>query len=292
MTFTDFRFDDVYSSGGGTGPVNVPVQGIGAWQANPTRGEYYGSDNLLTSMMPVFIGAQNWTEAGDAYGYAFRNFGPGIRWVAHEAVHRWGIELRFRNPRSGQVEDLADRSGHWSKFLHAPAVHPVWPGYSGAPYSESSVMGSYRVWLDNGNGTFTWKEDGYPLPTGLSALDLYVMGMIPPSEVPDTFVLTDVQETNTSRTVRATKVPVRIEDIVAAMGPRVPAADTARKDSGLGFTCCTRMANRHARIYCSALGPSTRQSPSTLPGRRVAKCGWFRQWVLRGSACRYRPAPS
>lgn len=54
-----------------------------------------------------------------------------------------------------------------------------------------------NVWVDNGDGTFTRKEDGYPLPTGLSALDLYVMGMIPPTEVPDTFLLTDVQETHT-----------------------------------------------------------------------------------------------
>ena len=35
-------------------------------------------------------------------------------------------------------------------------------------------------------------------------------------------------------TVRATKVPVRIEDVIAAMGPRVPAADASRKEFRLG----------------------------------------------------------
>ena len=90
------------------------------------------------------------------------------------------------------------------------------------------------VWLDNGDGTFTRAEDGNPLPTGLSALDLYVMGMTPAAEVPETFLLRDVQETSTWGLVRATQVPVRIDDIVAAMGPRVPAADASRKEFRLG----------------------------------------------------------
>ena len=39
----------------------------------------------------------------------------------------------------------------------------------------------------------------------------------------------------------------------------------------------------------SARGPSTRQSPSTLPGRRVAACGWFRRMAPRSSVLRDRP---
>ena len=233
VTFTDFRIDDLYGTGPGSGAINAPVQGIGERQANPRRGEHFGSENLLVTMATVFIGAPNWTETGVSGRRAFGNFAQGVRWVAHEAVHRWGIDLQFRNPRSGRIEPLAPESGHWSNYLHAPAVHPVWPGYSSEPYSESSVMGG-EVWVDNGDGTFTREEDGNPLPTGLSALDLYVMGMIPPNEVPETFILRDVQETDSWDTVSATKVPVRIEDIVAVMGPRVPAAGVSRKEFRLG----------------------------------------------------------
>ena len=235
VTFTDFRMDDLFSSGGGTGPVNAPVQGIGEWQANPTWGERYASDKLLTSMMPVFIGAPNFNETGVSNGRQYRAFSPGIRWIAHEAVHRWAASLSFRHPRTGRIEDLLDDycRCHWSNYLHAPAAYPVWPSYSSEPYSEASVMGG-AVWLDNGDGSFTRVDNSYPLATGLSALDLYVMGMIPPSEVPDTFLLRDVQETDTRDTVRATKVPIRIEDIVAVMGPRVPAAGVSRKEFRLG----------------------------------------------------------
>ena len=235
LPFTDFRADDLWNTGGATGAINAPVRGIGPGQANPTPGERYGSDNLLTATQPVFIGGPNFTEAGVSRERPFRNFGYGIRWIAHEAVHRWAASLRFRNPQSGRTEDLTDEwcRCHWSNWLHAPAVHPVWPSYSSGPYSEASVMGG-AVWLDNGDGTFTREEDGDPLPTGLSALDLYIMGMIPATEVADTFLLRDVQETNTWGRVTATKVPVRIDDIVAAMGPRVPAADASRKEFRLG----------------------------------------------------------
>ena len=91
-----------------------------------------------------------------------------------------------------------------------------------------------NVWVDNGDGTFTRQGNGFPLASGLSALDLYVMGLYAPSEVPDTFILRDVRETDRWDTVEATKVPVRIEDIVSAMGPRLPAASSSRKEFRLG----------------------------------------------------------
>ena len=46
------------------------------------------------------------------------------------------------------------------------------------------------VWQDNYDGTFTQLDDDYYVPaTGWSYLDLYLMGMIAPSEVPDFFIL-------------------------------------------------------------------------------------------------------
>ena len=90
-----------------------------------------------------------------------------------------------------------------------------------------------NVWVDNDDGTFTARGNSYPLATGLSALDLYVMGLIPADRVPDTFVLRDVRKVDWNR-VRATKVPVRIEDVVSAMGPRLPGANASRKEFRLG----------------------------------------------------------
>ena len=232
VLFTDFRIDDVFGHGPGSGAINTGVQGIG-WDFDPNPGHIYGSDSLLVTMSPLFIGGANfWRETGVSEGSAFRNFSEGIWWIAHEATHRWLADLRFRNPHSGQVEAL-NEGGHWYEWLHAPEVYPVWPSFSSERYVGTSVQGG-AVWADNGDGTFTRKDNRGLLATGLSALDLYAMGMIPPDEVPDTFILRAGEGTDPSGTVRATKVPVRIEDIVAAVGPRVPPAETSRKEFRLG----------------------------------------------------------
>ena len=237
VLFTDFRIDDLFGHGGGSGPINAAVQGIGRGRADPNPGHPFGSDSLLVTMMPVFLGGENfWRETGrDENGHPFRNYSEGVSWIAHEATHRWVAHLRFRNPRSGQIEDLAPEGCrcHWSEWLHVPAVHPVWPGFSGERYVEGSVNGG-GVWTDNGDGTFTRQDVWHTKVRGLSALDLYAMGMIPPEEVPDTFILRPAEETFPEGTVRATKVPVRIEDVIAAMGPRVPAAAESRREFRLG----------------------------------------------------------
>ena len=234
LVFTDFRFDDFFNSGPGSGPINAPVQGIGDWQADPRNGSTFGSDSLLVAAWPLYIGGPKSVESGVDGDLEFHGHSIVVWWIAHELIHRWAAHLRFRNPVSGRIESLTNDgcACHWSEWLHAPVRHPVWRGYSDQAYPESSVMGG-RLWEDNGDGTFTRQRRGL-LADGLSDLDLYVMGMIPPEEVRPTFLLRDVSETDRRRVVRATKVPVRIEDVVAAMGPRVPAASGQRKEFRLG----------------------------------------------------------
>ena len=104
------------------------------------------------------------------------------------------------------------------------------------------------VWRDNGDGTFTKQDTGYPRAMGLSDLDLYIMGMIPPEDVRPTFLLRDVVETGTRGVVRATKVPIRIEDIVAALGPRVPSSSEQRKEFKLGVYLLHETGGHRGRI--------------------------------------------
>lgn len=234
--FTDFRFDDIYNTGPATGAINAPVLGIGGRRDNPRRGSDYASDTLLSALSGArYIGGPRWVESGTDDAREFHGHSYGVRHVVHELVHRWAAFLQFKDPASGRLEDLMDESCgcHWSKWLHVPVRYPVWRGYSNQPYSGGSVM-SGGVWQDNGDGTFTEQDTGYPRVMGLSDLDLYVMGMIPPEEVRPTFLLRDVVETGKRGVVRATKVLVRIEDIVAAMGPRVPSASEQRKRFKLG----------------------------------------------------------
>ena len=234
VLFTDFRFDDIFATGPASGPINVPIQGIGDKQTRPRSGSTHRSDNLLSAVSASFIGAPRWAESGVDDAYEFHGHSYGVRHVAHELVHRWSSNLEFRNPQSRNTETLTNgRSSHWSNWLHAPERYPVWSGFANEPYSTASVMGG-SIWQDNGDGTFTEQDKGYPRAMGLSDLDLYAMGMIPPEEVRPTFLLRDAVKTGTRGVFRATKVPVRIEDIVAALGPRVPSASEQRKVFRLG----------------------------------------------------------
>ena len=235
--FTDFRFDDLHNSGPGTAAINVPILGIGDRKANVPNWSKYGSDSLLSAVgNPQFIGGPRYVESGVFNGREFHGHSRGVNYLAHELVHRWAANLRFQDPVTGRIEPLTDDwcRCHWSDWLHQPARHPVWRSFSNQPYLGNSVMGG-RVWQDNGDGTFTKQQPVQAWAEGLSDLDLYVMGMIPPEEVRPTFVLRDVVETDTRGVVRATKVPVRIEDIVAALGPRVPSASEQRKVFKMGF---------------------------------------------------------
>ena len=196
MLFTDFRIDDLFGHGGSSGPVNELIEGLGGGRGDGSRGHLYGSDALLVTQAPLWLGGANfWPETGVSAGRRFRNFAKGVWWIAHESTHRWLVSLRFRNPRTGQIESLTDDGNHWSDWLHAPVVYPVWPSFSSQRYLEISIQGG-GIWMDNGDGTFTRQDNNWPpLANGLSALDLYALGMIPPEEVPDTFILRPAEET-------------------------------------------------------------------------------------------------
>ena len=229
----DFHVDELYAGGAGTGAQNVPIKGIGAFAENPGDGARIGSNRLQTSMAPIYLDGPYLVETTLFGASQYSGFPDGLNYVAHEGVHRWGIGLSFRNPETGLVESLTDEwcRCHWSESLHTPAFFPVGSKYSEDPLPEASVMAGH-VWQDNGDGTFTSLTLLRGLQ-GLSALDLYLMGLLAPEEVPDTFILRDRVWLEGDR-YSATKVPVRIEDIIAVHGPRIPSHETSQKKFVLG----------------------------------------------------------
>jgi hypothetical protein len=69
---------------------------------------------------------------------------------------------------------------------------------------------------------------------GFSALDLYVMGLIGPEEVPDTFLAAKPQ-LRSGQEVWGEKIPVRIQDVIGASGPRRPEVRESQKDFTVGL---------------------------------------------------------
>ncbi|MEM6730139.1 MAG: CARDB domain-containing protein [Myxococcota bacterium] len=94
-------------------------------------------------------------------------------------------------------------------------------------------------WVDNGNGTFTAAE----AQTRFGFYDLYLLGLAAPEEVPPTFLIEPTLGTPFSRSdlpvvgavVEGTRVEVTVDQLIAAMGPRVPSFEDSPKEFRIGF---------------------------------------------------------
>jgi hypothetical protein len=116
---------------------------------------------------------------------------------------------------------------HWPQSISTPVPFP----YS-RPV-EASIMGGVH-WKDNGDGTFTNLANGTMNPaSGFSYLELYLMGFLPASKVPDFFVLRNQRPVGKSpegtAIVASDKVRITIQDVIAHNGPRVPSFEDSPK---------------------------------------------------------------
>lgn len=96
------------------------------------------------------------------------------------------------------------------------------------------------VWQDSFDGTYTQLDDDYYVPaTGWSYLDLYLMGLISPREVPDFFILRNLvsagKDLNGHPIFKADRIKVTIQDVIAAEGPRLPDVDQSQRQFNTGI---------------------------------------------------------
>lgn len=152
-----------------------------------------------------------------------------------EALHNWGATLRVPGD---DPNALLGNPPHWSFWLDA----------GGSPAGGN-------VWKDNGDGTFT-AAPAKRVTLRCSPLDLYVMGLIPASEVPPFGLLESPEPPEGALdwrdgsklsnnafpwtedrplTVKARRRVIRIEDIIAKNGPREPPFGKAPQEWTLGI---------------------------------------------------------
>lgn len=135
--------------------------------------------------------------------------------VIHELGHRWGLywDLPYR--------EINDRAGpHWGEM-----------------YSDASVM-SYSAleWTDNQDGTFSARYNSMEEKEEFNDLDLYAMGLIPPSEVRPTFAIRDARRVaGEEYKVTGKRLNVRVEDIIRLNGTRTPGPENSQKDFKVAF---------------------------------------------------------
>jgi hypothetical protein len=252
--YSDFRVDNQEAGTPSTGPLGGgpdggAVTGIGATQR--------GLESYCTAgrfqwqfVQPVYVGsnqAQEYPPEGlkdsndhnigfylqqlarqrrdgkiPAFAYAMSQLG-------HEMGHRWSAFVSAKV--GGETIQLGPT--HWARGLQAPVAFPY------LRPTEASAMGG-GVWQDNLDGTYTQLDDDYYVPaTGWSYLDLYLMGLATPAEVPDFFILRNLvaagRDANGHPIFKADRVKLTIQDVVAAEGPRSPGVEKSQKQFNTGI---------------------------------------------------------
>jgi hypothetical protein len=203
--------------------VRNAVRGIGLDSRDDSAA--WGSAGKLESV--VFM------DAIDTYAGV-----DGFEILGHEVGHRWLAQLRFKDAAGTSSGALLGRGGvHWSFFLD----------------SDASVMEGNDI-ADAGGGRFETVD----FTRRYSPLDQYAMGLRAPAEVPPFFYVEGADNFRPNRSYKFSTSPeagvsftgvrrtVRIEDVVAAMGPRLPDAAAAPGSSRLAFV-----------LVSDAIGPAT-----------------------------------
>ncbi len=247
--YSDFRIDNQEAGTPSDGPKGGNVLGTGELQhdlaAYCTQGRFQWE-----FVQPVYVGSNQMQEyppadapvGGDhdvtfylhqlgerspngkllPYNYAMSQIG-------HEMGHCWSAFVSAKV--NGETFTLGPV--HWARGLQAPVPFPY------QRPTEASAMGG-GVWQDNFDGTFTQLDDDYYVPaTGYSYLDLYLMGLISPAEVPDFFILKNLvptgKDTNGHPIFKADRTKVTIQDVIAVEGPRLPDVDHSQKKFNTGI---------------------------------------------------------
>jgi hypothetical protein len=252
--YSDFRVDNQEAGTPSNGPLGSappgnPVTGIGQTQ----RGlESYCSAGRFQwqFVQPVYVGSNQMqeyppdsiTESNNRnVGFYMKQlarrtpngkippYDYAMSQIGHEMGHRWSAFVSAKV--NGETIVLGPT--HWARGLQAPVPFPY------QRPSEASAMGG-GVWQDNFDGTYTQLDDDYYVPaTGYSYLDLYLMGLVAPEEVPDFFILRNLVPAGKDKDGRpifkADRTKVTIGDVIAVEGPRLPDVDHSQKQFNTGI---------------------------------------------------------
>jgi len=178
---------------------------------------------------PVWING-NWVVHDDYMRDGFDDpYDDGLNGFAHELSHVWLAWASYS--RNGEQVPLHDDGCHchWWFELHTPAPFPWRDGDTG------SIQGG-AFWREYPDGSFDRMEGWGNGGGGFSWLDLYLMGLATPDEVPDTFIVRDVQRVSDRQgAFTGTKEVITVEQVIAATGVRTPPAGKAPTVFNMGF---------------------------------------------------------
>jgi hypothetical protein len=273
--YSDFRIDNQEAGTPSTGPRGGNVTAIGRGQEQRGLEDYCSQGEFQWQFVqPVYVGSNQMQEqpppgapVGNDHDVTFyaRQLGErsldgkmlpynyAISQIGHEMGHRWSAFVTAKV--DGETIQLGPT--HWARGLHAPAAFPYQRPV------EASAMGG-GAWQDNHDGTYTQLDDDYYVPAmGWSHLDLYLMGLISSAEVPDFFILRNLEpvgrDANGHRIFKADRTKVTIQDVIAAEGERKPDVSHSQRDFNTGMVLVVEHGQKPSRELIDRVNGIRRQ---------------------------------
>lgn len=198
-------------------PIRNDVQGVGDQIFDHSR--LMGSAGRL----------QGYIDMAALARYDFNSRGAGfaspLNTLAHEVMHRWGVQVHFSDSDGSSSAALLGRDGaHWSLLAD----------------TDASIMYGAR-WEETAPGQFRISE----ARARLSPWDLYLAGFADASEVPPMRLVRDSSLDPTTVPVvgmetGGTLQTIPIQWVIDAEGERVPNADRAQRRFNAALVLLTR----------------------------------------------------
>lgn len=201
-------------------PVRNDIEGIG--EEIGDWGAYFGSGRRLSA----FVNMKALSQYGESPTAAIPGL-PSLTMLtvlAHEVGHRFLAYPKWIDPETGETSrSLLGRGfAHWSFFFN----------------TDASVLEGNKI-KDHGPGVSPRFETVAAEPK-YSMVDQYLMGIVDASEVPATFIVehpvgggprlgNEARPPEVGVRFDGIRKEVRIEDIIAAEGPRRPEASVAQR---------------------------------------------------------------
>jgi hypothetical protein len=204
----------------------------------------YGDDPSMTAPRTPNLMHMN------TLGYGHNSTPPGAsRVVLHEFGHRWLLFVSLlENGLRGKI--LNPAGAHPAQYIDTRAAFKVYTD------RDTSVMGG-GYFTENSNGTFTTAQYA---PYGYSWLDLYLMGLAAPSEVPPWFYVADSSPAlgneyyaPANQTYSGTRREVTMQQVIDGTGPRKPAYPDAQQRFRVVFVLVTEPEREPAPSELAAI---------------------------------------
>ena len=227
--------------------LHRPAMGLNTQAAVQQFYSYFGDE---FDFVQVVFALPNFP--GNRHHITVRNDVSGIGLSMMNNTAQYGSAGRLLGVNVYPIDTLFDcgetafshETGHqWINFLQHPKLQPGphWPpstmaaGVMGFNIPGSSVGGEFNYSVEPA-GSGTARVTPKPSDKEFTDFDLYLMGLLPPSQVRDGIVL-DGAVCN-GCTVPATNLT--IHDVIASNGPRLPAAGAAPKAFRVATVVITR----------------------------------------------------